>query len=94
MVQIEKDFQIDEVEGSIPRREVDICIASYLNFLLVNGGDIFPQYGDENDALALEQIQQNFPERRVIGVYTREIVLGGGNIHCITQQPKSKSNKS
>ena len=27
-----------------------------------------------------------FPERKVIGIYAREILLGGGNIHCITQQ--------
>jgi agmatine deiminase len=27
-----------------------------------------------------------FPERRIIGVQAREILLGGGNIHCITQQ--------
>jgi agmatine deiminase len=27
-----------------------------------------------------------FPTRKVIGVETREVLLGGGNIHCITQQ--------
>ena len=33
-----------------------------------------------------------FPTRRVIGVATREVLLGGGNIHCITQQvPRSRS---
>ena len=47
---------------------------------------ILPQYGDENDALAVQQVQAMFPERRVVGVQTREVAFGGGNIHCITQQ--------
>ena len=81
-----KDFAIDAVEGTIPRIEGDIAIASYMNFLIVNGGVIVPQYGDENDALALSQIQAMFPERKAVGVMTREIAYGGGNIHCITQQ--------
>ena len=67
----------------------DICIASYMNFLLVNDGVIVPQYGDTNDKLALKEIQEMFPERKVVGVDTREIVYGGGNIHCITQQQPS-----
>jgi agmatine deiminase len=35
---------------------------------------------------ALETLQKLFPERKVVGVRVREILLGGGNIHCITQQ--------
>ncbi|HJB21038.1 MAG TPA: agmatine deiminase [Candidatus Fournierella merdavium] len=85
-VTIRGDFKIDYVEGTLPREDGDICIASYMNFLIVNGGVIVPQYGDENDALALEQIQAMFPDRKAVGVYTREVVYGGGNIHCITQQ--------
>jgi agmatine deiminase len=27
-----------------------------------------------------------FPSRKILGVATREVLLGGGNIHCITQQ--------
>ncbi len=77
---------IDSVEGTIPRENGEVCIASYMNFLIVNDGVIVPQYGDENDALALKQVQEMFPERRVVGVNTREVVFGGGNIHCITQQ--------
>ncbi|MGN1140125.1 MAG: agmatine deiminase [Oliverpabstia sp.] len=79
-------FCIDKVPGSIERTDGELCIASYLNFLIVNGGVIVPQYGDVNDALALEQIQALFPNRKAVGVMTREIVYGGGNIHCITQQ--------
>jgi agmatine deiminase len=85
-VTISGDFNIDYVEGTIPREDGDICIASYMNFLIVNGGVIVPQYGDENDGLALEQVRQMFPEREVVGVDTVEVVYGGGNIHCITQQ--------
>ena len=81
-----KDFDIENNASSIDRKGGDLCIASYLNFLIVNGGVIVPQYGDENDALALSQIQEMFPDRKVVGVMTREIVYGGGNIHCITQQ--------
>lgn len=85
-VKISGDFNIDYVEGTIPREDGDICIASYMNFLIVDGGVIVPQYGDANDKLALEQIQAMFPERKAVGVDTVEIVYGGGNIHCITQQ--------
>ena len=85
-VTIGKDFNIDRTRMAKERPEGDLCIASYANFLIVNGGVIVPQYGDGNDRLALEQIQEMFPERKAVGVYTREIVYGGGNIHCITQQ--------
>ncbi len=81
---------IDFVEGTLPREEGEVSIASYMNFLIVNGGIILPQYGDENDALAVEQVQAMFPDRKVVGVRTEEVAYGGGNIHCITQQqPKA-----
>lgn len=80
---------IDSVEGTLPREDGEVCIASYMNFLIVNGGVIVPQYDDVNDALALQQIGEMFPDRKVVGVSTKEVVFGGGNIHCITQhQPK------
>lgn len=85
-VTIKGEFKIDRVEGTIPRLDGEICIASYLNFLITNDGVIMPQYGDENDALALEQLRRVFPDKEVVGVETIEIVYGGGNIHCITQQ--------
>lgn len=85
-VTIHGDFAIDTVEGTLPREDGDICIASYMNFLITNEGVIVPQYGDENDQLALEQMQMIFPDKKIVGVNTVEIVYGGGNVHCITQQ--------
>ena len=39
---------------------------------------------------AMRTLKRLFPTREVVGVPTREILLGGGNIHCITQQvPRS-----
>ena len=77
---------IDAIQGTLPREDGEVSIASYMNFLIVNGGIILPQYGDENDALAVEQVQAMFPDRKVVGVLTKEVAFGGGNIHCITQQ--------
>ena len=35
---------------------------------------------------ALAVVAAEFPDRKVVQVQTREVLLGGGNIHCITQQ--------
>lgn len=81
---------IDVVEGTIPRTPEDMMVPSYLNYLTVNGGIVAPQFGDKNDALALEQLRAIYPDREVVGVMTREVIYGGGNVHCITQQqPKA-----
>lgn len=89
-VRLCEDFEVDQKPGTVSRKPGDICIASYVNFLITNGAVIVPQYGDSNDALALAQLQKIFPDREIVGVDTREIVYGGGNIHCITQQqPKT-----
>ena len=51
------------MEGTVPRENGEVSIASYMNFLIVNGGVILPQYGDENDALAVQQIQPRSTRR-------------------------------
>ena len=75
-VTIQGSFKIDFVEGTMPREDGDICIASYMNFLITNDGVIVPQYGDENDCLALEQVQTMFPDKKIVGVNTVEVVYG------------------
>ena len=82
----EEAWGVDSAEGSIPRRPGDKTAASYLNFLIVNGGIVLPAFDDPNDDVAREIIAEMFPDREVVTVPGREIVLGGGNVHCITQQ--------
>jgi agmatine deiminase len=60
--------------------------ASYVNFYIANGAVIAPLFNDPADQPALDKLKELFPGREVIGLYAREILLGGGNIHCITQQ--------
>jgi hypothetical protein len=44
---------------------------------------------------AASRLQEIFPEYRIVGVPAREVLLGGGNIHCITQQiPAGKAANS
>jgi agmatine deiminase len=61
--------------------------ASYVNFYVANSAIIVPQFGvGDADSRAIETLTNLFPDRAVVGVPSREILIGGGNIHCITQQ--------
>ena len=84
---------IDTVDTAKERTSDYEVMGSYLNFLIVNGGVIVPQYDDPNDELAIEQIQGMFPDREIVGVNTTQILYGGGNIHCITQQQPKPQRK-
>jgi len=77
---------VDLREGSRPRREGDRMAASYVNFYLANRRVVMPLLDPRTDARVLRVLRRLFPRREVVGVPAREILLGGGNIHCITQQ--------
>jgi agmatine deiminase len=85
---------IQPVPGSLERSSHKRLAGTYINYYVANGGVIVPQFDDPHDQAALDTIQQLFRDREVVGIYAREILLGGGNIHCITQQqPLSVSNE-
>jgi agmatine deiminase len=77
---------VQATPGSQPRRAGDRLAASYANFYLGNERIVFPMLDDRFDDAAADVLRRSFPDREVVGVRTREILLGGGNIHCITQQ--------
>ena len=60
--------------------------ASYANFYIANKIVLVPTYRHQNDARALSILQREFPDRRVIGVDSMELIWGLGSFHCISQQ--------
>lgn len=60
--------------------------ASYANFYIANRKVLVPTYRHANDARALEILQREFPDRKVIGLDSTELIWGLGSFHCITQQ--------
>ncbi|MCR4992216.1 MAG: agmatine deiminase family protein, partial [Lachnospiraceae bacterium] len=86
----EEDLLGYEFEEGEDEREVgERLAASYVNFYFSNGAVILPAFGGENEASDLEAkkiMERLCPERKVIQIPARDILLGGGNIHCITQQ--------
>jgi agmatine deiminase len=100
-----EDFEGDEIRSAGKR-----LAGSYINFYIASGGPasggpasggpasggiVMPGFGVPQDEAARAVIQSLFPERKVVQIYSREILLGGGNIHCITQQqPAVKSGMS
>ena len=80
----------ETVPGSKPRRAGDRLAGSYANLYLAGSGGrkraIVPLLDPKTDDRALDVIASALPGHEIIGIPAREILLGGGNIHCITQQ--------
>ncbi len=76
-------------EGEDMREVGERLAASYVNFYFSNDAIILPVFGGENtesDKRAVQLMQKWNPDRKVIPIPARDILTGGGNIHCITQQ--------
>lgn len=73
-------------DGEDQRQAGERLAASYVNFYISNGGILVPQFGDVQDAAAAKLLGSLFPERKVYPIPAKSILVGGGNIHCITQQ--------
>ncbi|MSO69996.1 MAG: agmatine deiminase [Alphaproteobacteria bacterium] len=89
IIRAEEADGILTVAGTKPRRAGDAICASYINACVGNGVVIVPSFDDPNDEAARAAYAALHPERRIIQVPAREVVLGGGGLHCIThEQPR------
>jgi agmatine deiminase len=81
---------LEVVELPLPREPRHVggqrLALSYVNYYIANGGIVMPSFGDAHDALAREIVARAFPDRRVMQVPAGDVLVGGGGIHCITQQ--------
>ncbi|MEW6650641.1 MAG: agmatine deiminase [Chloroflexota bacterium] len=85
-ITLEESLGVDPLEGSQPREEGDRLAGSYINFYMANSAAIIPVFDDPHDQPAVEALARLMPDRAIVPLPAREILLGGGNIHCITQQ--------
>jgi agmatine deiminase len=60
--------------------------ASYANFYIANGIVLMPTFNDPSDRIALDKLAALFPDRQIVPIACRDLVLGLGTIHCMTQQ--------
>ncbi len=63
--------------------------ASYANFYMCNAAVIVPTFDDPQDQVALSSFQELITDRPVLGLDSRELVVGLGSFHCLTQQEPS-----
>ena len=80
---------VDRSAHAVARTAGDRMAGSYVNFLLANSVVVHPLLDERLDDEVGALLRAEFPDRRVEGVPGREILLGGGNVHCITQQVPS-----
>jgi agmatine deiminase len=60
--------------------------ASYANFYISNYAVLVPTFNDPNDGKALGIIGELFPDRKVIGIHSIDLVWGLGTLHCLTHE--------
>jgi agmatine deiminase len=81
--------QLNVIELPMPTpviHEEQILPASYANFYISNAAVVVPTFRCNTDQKALDIIQQCFPQRKVVGIDSTDIIWGLGSFHCLSQQ--------
>ena len=83
----ERELQLEFIDEGIYHPGVwNGGCSSYVNSYLANGAVIVPGYGYERDDAAVETYRKLYPKREIVQVQIHDIAVGGGGVHCITQQ--------
>ncbi len=68
--------------------------ASYINFYQGEKFVIAPKFNVKEDSVVYRKLKLLFPTKEIIQIDAREILLGGGGIHCITMQYPAKEEEN
>lgn len=60
--------------------------ASYANFYICNSAVIVPTFNDPNDRFALNTLSECFPNKKIVGIHSVDLVWGLGTLHCLTHE--------
>jgi agmatine deiminase len=83
----QKDIdQIPHTKGSYERKVGTRFDASHINLIITNKVVVVPTFNCSTDKEAIRLLAEVFPTKKVVGVYAKDILMGGGNIHCMSQQ--------
>lgn len=63
-----------------------ILPASYLNFYIMNNAVLLPSFNCKEDDIVAQILKGLMPNRKIIQIYSREPLLGGGGMHCILHE--------
>jgi len=66
--------------------EDDRLPATYANFLIINRAVLVPTYNSPKDIIAINRLQQAFPDRTIIGINCLPLIKQHGSLHCVTMQ--------
>jgi agmatine deiminase len=82
-----RTIEIETIEEAYEaERRSEIFACSYINFYIANGAVVMPAFGIDRDQDARDKLAKLFPDREIVQVNIADIAIGGGGIHCITQQ--------
>ncbi|GMH61846.1 hypothetical protein TL16_g05539 [Triparma laevis f. inornata] len=77
--------ELKVIDSATERIVGERLAASYINFYISNNKCIVPAFGDEMDEVARRIIEREVG-REAVSVFSRNLLVGGGNVHCQTMQ--------
>jgi len=83
-----RSLNVEVIESPRPSRkgqDSKYFVLGYINYYLVNGAVIVPEFGDlESDEKCRKTLLRLFPDREIVQLDIDPIAWGGGGIHCVT----------